>query len=90
MGLGLGEFLCRLLWRLLMIEILHYLKDPKLWEFMGIFLIMGDAGFMSSTVVFGPVLRVRRLWPQAFTILTASAIVTLVAKACDCSCGCCS
>ena len=34
-----------------MIEILHYLKDPNLWEFMGIFLIMGNAGFLSSAVV---------------------------------------
>ena len=34
---------------LLMIQILHDLKDPKLWD--GIFLTMGNAGFVSSTVV---------------------------------------
>ena len=34
---------------LLMIQILHYLKDPKLWE-LWIFLIMGNAGFISSAV----------------------------------------
>ena len=32
-----------------MIEILHYLKDPKLWDY-GIFLLIGTAGFRSSTV----------------------------------------
>ena len=32
----------------LMMEILHYLKDPKLWE---LWYIMGHAGFLSSTVV---------------------------------------
>ena len=30
-------------------KILHYLKDPKLWNY-GIFLIMGNAGFCPSTV----------------------------------------
>ena len=35
---------------LLMIEILHCPKDPKLWELWHIFLIIGDAGFISSTV----------------------------------------
>ena len=35
---------------LLMIETLHYFKDPTLWETFGIFLIMGNAGFISSTV----------------------------------------
>ena len=34
----------------LMISILHYLMDPKLWELYGIFLIMGNAGSISSTV----------------------------------------
>ena len=29
---------------------MHYLKDPKLWNY-GIFLIMGHAGFCPSTVV---------------------------------------
>ena len=38
---------------LLMIEVLHYLKDPQLWN-CGIFLIMGTAGFISSTVLFEP------------------------------------
>ena len=33
-----------------MLEILRYFKDPKLWELYGIFLIMGNAGFISSTV----------------------------------------
>ena len=33
-----------------MIKNLHYLKDPKLWEFWYIFLFMGNAGFISSTV----------------------------------------
>ena len=33
-----------------MIEILHYLEDPKLWELGYIFLIMGHAGFISSTL----------------------------------------
>ena len=33
-----------------MIQILHYLKDPELWEKFGIFPIMGNAGFISSTV----------------------------------------
>ena len=35
---------------LLMIQILQYLKDPKLWESWYIFLIMGNAGFISPTV----------------------------------------
>ena len=34
-----------------MIEILHDLQDPKLWEIWYIFLMMGKAGFISSTVV---------------------------------------
>ena len=34
----------------LMIEILHYLKDPKLWKLWYI-LGMGNAGFLSSTVL---------------------------------------
>ena len=38
-----------------MIEILHDLKDPKLrtlnYGNYGIFLIMGNAGYISSTVV---------------------------------------
>ena len=38
---------------LLMIQILHDLKDPQLWEF-GILLIMGTAGFISSTAVYPP------------------------------------
>ena len=33
-----------------MIEILHYLKDPEIWDY-GVFLIMDTAGFISSTVV---------------------------------------
>ena len=33
----------------LMIYILHY-KDPKLWKVYGIFLIMGYAEWISSTV----------------------------------------
>ena len=33
-----------------MIEILPYLKDPKLYGNYGIFLIMGNAGIISSTV----------------------------------------
>ena len=37
---------------LLMIYILHYLKDPKLSELL-YFLILGNAGFVSSTVVWG-------------------------------------
>ena len=45
----LGLFL-RLAVILLMIKILHYLKDPKLWELWYIFLILGYAGFISSTV----------------------------------------
>ena len=32
-----------------MIEILHYLKDPKLWNY-GIFLLLGTAGVISPTV----------------------------------------
>ena len=32
-----------------MIEIVHYLNGPRLWDY-GIFLIMGNAGFISSTV----------------------------------------
>ena len=32
-----------------MIEILHDLKDPKVWEVW--YIIMGNAGFISSTVV---------------------------------------
>ena len=35
----------------LMDKILHYLKDPKLWELWCIFLIMGNAGFCPSAVV---------------------------------------
>ena len=35
-----------------MILILHYLRDPKLWEY-GIVSIMGKAGCISSTVVCG-------------------------------------
>ena len=34
-----------------MIKILHYLKDPKLWELWCIPIIMGNAGLISSTVV---------------------------------------
>ena len=34
-----------------MIEILHYLKDPKLWDYGMLLLIMGNAGCISSTVV---------------------------------------
>ena len=33
----------------LMIEILHCLKDPKLWELW--YIIMGSAGFIPSTVI---------------------------------------
>ena len=33
-----------------MLAILHYLKDPKLCNY-GVFLIVGNAGFISSTVV---------------------------------------
>ena len=33
-----------------MIEILHYVKDPKEREYYGMFLVMGNAGFISSTV----------------------------------------
>ena len=32
-----------------MIEIVHCLRDPKLWE-LCYFLLMGNAGFISSTV----------------------------------------
>ena len=32
-----------------MIELLHYLNDPRLWELW--YVIMGNAGFISSTVV---------------------------------------
>ena len=38
---------------LLMMQILHYLKDPKLralWYIQDMFLIMGNAGFISSAV----------------------------------------
>ena len=44
-----------------MIEILHYLKDSKLWELSYIFLMMGNAGLISSTVgmVFRRVLGLR-------------------------------
>ena len=35
---------------LLIIEILHYLKDPKLWELWVYSLLWGNAGFISSTV----------------------------------------
>ena len=35
---------------LLMIEILHCLKDPKLWELWYIPYYVGSAGFISSTV----------------------------------------
>ena len=28
----------------------HYLKDPKLWELWYLFLLMGNAGFISSAV----------------------------------------
>ena len=34
----------------LMMQILQYLKDPKLWELWYIFLMMGNAGFISSTL----------------------------------------
>ena len=34
-----------------MIDILHYLKDPKLWEVRYTPYYMGNAGFISSTVV---------------------------------------
>ena len=37
---------CRVM---LVIEILHYLKDPTLWEFWYV-RIMGNAGFISSTL----------------------------------------
>ena len=33
-----------------MIEILRYLKDPKLWELWYISYYMGNAGFIPSTV----------------------------------------
>ena len=33
-----------------MIEVLHYLKDPKLWELWFIPYYMGNAEFISSTV----------------------------------------
>ena len=33
-----------------MIEILHYFKAPKLWDLWYILPIMGNAGFISSTV----------------------------------------
>ena len=36
----------------LMVEILHYLKDPNCGN-SGLFLTMGNAGFRSSTVVLG-------------------------------------
>ena len=39
---------------LLMIQILHYLKDPIDYENYGLFLIMGHAGFLSSTVSLNP------------------------------------
>ena len=32
------------------IYVLHYLKDPKLWELYGIFLFLGNALFISSTL----------------------------------------
>ena len=35
-----------------MIYILHYSTDAKLWELYGMFLIMGNAGLISSTVVY--------------------------------------
>ena len=35
-----------------MIEILHYLKDPKLWELMVYSFFWGNAGFIPSSVVF--------------------------------------
>ena len=34
-----------------MIYILHYLQDPKLWKLYGTFLVLGNAGFISSTVI---------------------------------------
>ena len=37
-----------------MIYILHYLEGPKLWELWYIFLLMGNAGFLSSTLLLGP------------------------------------
>ena len=37
---------------LLMIEILHFLKETKLWELWYIPYYMGNAGFISSTVGF--------------------------------------
>ena len=44
-----GGFLIQII--RLMIEILHDFKDPKLWELgnYGICLVMGNAGYISST-----------------------------------------
>ena len=44
LGLRVWGFGSRAL--LLMVDILHYLEDPILWELWSIFLIMGNAGFL--------------------------------------------
>ena len=43
---------------------LHYLKDPKVWELRYIFFIMGNAGFIPSTVGF-------RVWSNPFAACSA-------------------
>ena len=48
---------------LLMVVILQYLKDPQKMGIMGIFLLKGNAGFISSTV---PTLCLGRCKPQSF------------------------
>ena len=51
---------------MLMIQILHYLKEPKLWRLCK-FLIKGSAGFISSTVV--PEATIKGLEPARLRVL---------------------
>ena len=52
---------------LLMINILHYLKDLRTLNYgnYGIFLIMGNAGFLTSTVVRRSTKKINRSNPEA-------------------------
>ena len=67
----------RLWWKqtliLLMIYILQYLKDPKLWNY-GTFLIMENAGLISSTVVTTLSKGRARSLPAADTVVPTSGI----------------
>ena len=60
---------------LLMISILHDLKDPidLLYGNSGIFLIVGDAGFISSTAVLEPIKNTAKK-PKPFRLPVASLI----------------